>query len=336
MRPMRTLFDHRFPPAHRIWLEHVAKVEKFDPRVARAELFDQLPSDFRPDQIDTRFYRNGQLTLLGRRLVTPEHPVLRNSEAVALAVRDEIRRSPGIDEITLPRISELTGLSKLEVQAALDALNDVINLFTGWTSRTSSERPTTFFLTGPNGYDCPLGFTTLDAAMEETYRRQASIFDGDQISSRYEAMENVQEQAGDAVRRVTLKRATAFVIMAMDPAHPELVDVLETIRTVCAKFGIVAHRADEIQHQDQITNIILNEIRSCEYLIADLTYERPNVYYEIGYAHALEKKPILYRRLGTPLHFDLAVHNVPEYKNNSELAQLLKKRFEAILGRSAA
>lgn len=31
--------------------------------------------------------------------------------------------------------------------------------------------------------------------------------------------------------------------------------------------------------------------------------------------------------------FDLSVHNVPEYKNITELKELLTKRFEAILGR---
>lgn len=122
--------------------------------------------------------------------------------------------------------------------------------------------------------------------------------------------------------------------MPIDPSKPELEDVLVAIREVCAAFDVKAYRADEIEHQDRITNVILDEIRDCDVLVADLSYERPNVYYEIGYAHALNKKPILYRRQGTRLHFDLSVHNVPEYRNITELRELLRRRLEAILGRS--
>jgi hypothetical protein len=82
-----------------------------------------------------------------------------------------------------------------------------------------------------------------------------------------------------------------------------------------------------------ITDVVLGHIRESEFLIADLSGERPNVYYEIGYAHAIGKRPILFRRQGTPLHFDLSVHNVPEYSNITELKTLLRKRLEAMTGK---
>lgn len=132
---------------------------------------------------------------------------------------------------------------------------------------------------------------------------------------------------------VTHTPNTAFILMAMSRANPSLTDVLNAFKEVCRQFGIDAVRADEVEHQERITDVILHKIENSEFIIADLTDERPNVYYEVGYAHAKGKRPILFRKTATRLHFDLAGFNVPEYENLTQLRELLRKRLEAITGR---
>lgn len=182
----------------------------------------------------------------------------------------------------------------------------------------------------------------LDKLVFRYYEPNALVFDEDRqrmpISSlplvaKYNLPTSVGFEAEISTPPKAYRPGTAFIIMWMDKAHPELDDVVDAIKEVCREFKIKAVRADDIEHQNRITDVILRHINESEFLIADLSGERPNVYYEVGYAHAVGKYPILFRREQTSIHFDLAGHNVPSYRNVVELKKLLRQRFHALTGR---
>jgi Nucleoside 2-deoxyribosyltransferase len=168
----------------------------------------------------------------------------------------------------------------------------------------------------------------VDTALDQVDRRLNILI------AEAEAADGVRDAATPAAAgSLPVRPGTAFIMMMMDAGRAELEDVKAVICEEFARVGIRAIRADDIEHSDEITHRILDEIRNAEFLIADVTGERPSVYYEIGYAHAIGKRVILYRRKGSPLHFDLAVHNCPEYANLTELRDKLRKRLAALTNR---
>jgi len=78
-----------------------------------------------------------------------------------------------------------------------------------------------------------------------------------------------------------------FILMSMSETDPLIYDVHTTIKQTCTQFDLRAERADDIGHSGRITDKIIERIRAARILVADLSHERPNVYYELGFAHGL-------------------------------------------------
>lgn len=333
--------QHPISDAERLWLKEVPESGHFDPKVAKAKLWGRLPAGFDPATIDERLYRNGQLQPIGLWHVGPNHQVFKTIDVVVPHIRDLILKMPGIEKINMEEIASATGLSQGDVASAFHMLGRLGHFYSSASGPNDSNKLTSITLSDDNAYDDYLNYKNIEDLLERYYlaRTPGEDMERKWLSSSPSSLAKFftawDESAGGMAGRMRTKPDSAFVLMAIDSSKPELEDVYTAIKEVCEEFGITAYRADEIEHQDRITDLVLNEIRTSEFLIADLSLERPNVYYEVGYAHAIKKKPILYRRSGTRLHFDLSVHNVPEYRNVTELRKLMRRRLEAILGRKA-
>lgn len=104
------------------------------------------------------------------------------------------------------------------------------------------------------------------------------------------------------------------------------------IRQVSEKLGLVAERADEIEYNGGILELIQDRIRNCDAVVADITSHNPNVFYEIGYSHAVGRPTILIsRRSGQEIPFDLRTTNHILYETLEDLQGLLEKRLRATL-----
>lgn len=67
------------------------------------------------------------------------------------------------------------------------------------------------------------------------------------------------------------------------------------------------------------------------FVVADLTDERQNCYYEVGYAHALGKPVIILAKDGTPRHFDVAANKWNYWTDYTDLKPKFEKELLALL-----
>jgi hypothetical protein len=118
---------------------------------------------------------------------------------------------------------------------------------------------------------------------------------------------------------------TVFVVMSFSP---DLDESYRAIQDGASELGLRAERADDSVGSGIILSQITKSIEDAEFVVVDLTNERPNVYYELGYAHGVGNASadiLLVAREGTALHFDIAPLRVRYYSSAAELAEIAKQ-----------
>jgi len=96
--------------------------------------------------------------------------------------------------------------------------------------------------------------------------------------------------------------------------------------------GLEPHRADDLFRPSTIVNDIWAYTKRAKLLVADLTGKNPNVFYELGLAHALAKPAILVAECMDEIPFDLRALRIIVYnKNAPDWGQLLGDKIEAAI-----
>src|SRR6266566_4540102 len=126
-----------------------------------------------------------------------------------------------------------------------------------------------------------------------------------------------------------------FLIMPFKGAGMD--DVYSAIKDECRKLGLHTRRADEFSGSGMIIDEITDLIEKAEFIVCDLTFERPNVYYELGYAHGVGNEALdilLIAREGTKLHFDIVPLRVEYYSSTEHLRRIVFSSLEVMIKRT--
>jgi len=131
---------------------------------------------------------------------------------------------------------------------------------------------------------------------------------------------------------VTSERPRAFAIMQFSTPYNEL--FADVIKPVCDQLGLQVSRADDAFGPGVIIADIAKQILEAKIVIAEITPKNPNVFYEVGYAHALNKPTILIAEKPAELPFDVSPFRTLFYENSiagkAKIEAGLRRHLEAI------
>lgn len=144
--------------------------------------------------------------------------------------------------------------------------------------------------------------------------------------------------SGQETRLFDLKfkpvKPKVFIVMQFTNEYNILYN--DVIKPVVESYELECVRADEFYTSSPIIKDIIDSIKESYIIIAEITPDNPNVFYEIGYAHAINKPTILLcDKKREKLPFDVSGFRTLFYENSiggkNKVERDLKKFIENIL-----
>lgn len=187
-----------------------------------------------------------------------------------------------------------------------------------------------------------LPVTAFGGASEEVFSSELKKFeknyggrvDRDQYTVLDEQFPKDLDALANSVLDLSSRLATGnsvFVIMAY---RKELDDTFGTIQRVVKDYGYDCERMDRVADTDRIFPRMIENIRKAALVIAEISIPSVNVFYELGFAEALGKGPIVIARQGSDLPFDINDLPTTFYEDQTRLEEKLRVRVQGLSDRT--
>ena len=126
----------------------------------------------------------------------------------------------------------------------------------------------------------------------------------------------------------TLSTAPKPFVFVLMPFNEDFDDIYKLgIKEAAKEVGAYAERVDEQIFTEGILERIFNQISKADVIVADMTGRNPNVFYEVGYAHALGKIVLLLTQKADDIPFDLKHKQHIIYGNSGSKIQSLRSEL---------
>jgi hypothetical protein len=138
----------------------------------------------------------------------------------------------------------------------------------------------------------------------------------------------------DTIEAEVISEPTKKHVFVAMPFSEEFQDIYEFgIYEPIRRCGYICERVDEPLFTGDILQRITQRISSAEFVVAELTGARANVYLEVGYAWGKNIPVITLAREGEKLQFDVSTHRCIFYRTIGQLAKELEKLVRSIYKR---
>lgn len=110
--------------------------------------------------------------------------------------------------------------------------------------------------------------------------------------------------------------------------------VREALEMISGRLNIEIYQADYFNIEEQIVPQIIETIKKADVVVADISNENPNIYYEVGIAHSMGKPVILVSQTNNFNRFSLLSYRFYNYDIDTKGIKNLSFRLEQILSDS--
>jgi hypothetical protein len=121
------------------------------------------------------------------------------------------------------------------------------------------------------------------------------------------------------------------LLFVLTPFHAEFDDEYEAVAQVGRDLGFTVNRGDERVASGDIFPQLLRLLVSARIVVANISGRNPNVFYELGIAHALDKSVILLAHNETEVPFDIRSKRIVFYQSSDEIRERLSKMLARML-----
>jgi len=115
------------------------------------------------------------------------------------------------------------------------------------------------------------------------------------------------------------------LIFVLTPFHEDFSDEFQAVVQVGGELGFKVNRGDERTSEGDIFPQLLRLMVKARLVIANISGRNPNVFYELGIAHAIDKPVILLAQSQTDIPFDVRSKRIVFYQSTSELKERLSR-----------